>query len=188
LFVLVSFLAKKFSNLALMMVTLVESPFEVTLAESPLRVMPMTPTPSTMRFISLMISLCFDVVSLRYTMKVQKVLKKAKNSLNVLSNSFWFTSSFQASKALSTSRHSNTCSPFFPYWIDYSKEGPTRNHHPCWTPSTSVSPHAPTLYMVWELFHSPCFYLVLQKAFHERAYICFNSSFILGNEGRKKFG
>ncbi len=181
-FVLVSLPAKEFNNLALMMVTLVESPFETTLAKSPFRVTPMTPNPSTMWFISFMISLCFDVIWPRYTMKARKVLKKVKNSLNVLSSSFWFTSSFWDSKALSTFKHSKVCLPFFPYWVDYSKEGPTRNHHPCWTPSTSASLHAPVLCLVWKLFHSPCFFLVLRKAFHERAYICFNSPLILGNE------
>lgn len=115
LFVLVSFPTKEFGNLALMTATLVESPFEATLAESPLKVTPMTPNPSTMRFISFMISLCFDVVWPRYTMKAWKVLEKAKNSLNVLSSSFWFTSSFSASKTLSTFRHLKTCLPFFPY-------------------------------------------------------------------------
>jgi hypothetical protein len=52
------------------------------------------------------------------------VLKRAKNSLNVLYISFRFTSSFRASKALPTSRHSKACLPFFPIGLIIQRKDP----------------------------------------------------------------
>ncbi len=126
LFVLVSFPVKEFSNLALMMVTLVESPF---------RVMLMAPNPSAMQFISCMISFCFDGISPYYTMKTQKVSKKASPP------------PFGPQKPCPPLNIRRLVCPIFPYWIDYL-EGPTRSHHPCWTFLMNASPHAPTLRLV----------------------------------------
>jgi hypothetical protein len=73
LFVLVSFLAKEFNNIALMMTTLVKAH---------LKVVSMTTNPSTMRPISLAVSLFYDATLLCYTTKARKVSRRAKNSLN----------------------------------------------------------------------------------------------------------
>jgi hypothetical protein len=73
LFVLVSFLAKEFNNIALMM---------ATLAKPHLKVVSMRPNPSMMWPISLAVSLFYDVTLLCYTTKARKVSRRAKNSLN----------------------------------------------------------------------------------------------------------
>jgi hypothetical protein len=101
IFVLVSFLAKESSNLALM----------ATLAKPPLGVVLMTPKLFAIQPMSLIVSFFCEVTLFCYTMKVQKVLKGAKNSLDVLSTSFWLISSSRILGILSTSEHSKAHLP-----------------------------------------------------------------------------
>jgi hypothetical protein len=95
LFVLVSFLAKEFGNLTLM----------ATLVKPPLGVVLMTPKLFAIQPMSFIFSFFCEVILPCYTMKARKVLKGAKNSLNVLSTSFWLISSSQILGILSTFEH-----------------------------------------------------------------------------------
>jgi len=95
LFVFVSFLAKELNNFA----------FMGTLAKPLLGTMLITPKPYAYWPIIFATSLCYNTISLCCTMKVQKVPRKAKNSLDGFFIPFRFTSSFCASKNLSIFEH-----------------------------------------------------------------------------------
>ncbi len=103
-FVLVSFQAKKSNNLT----------FMATLVEPPLGVAPMTPNPFAIKHMNFVVSLFYGATFPCCTMKVWKVLRRAENSLDVLSTPISFTSPSCALRFLFPCGHFKARLPPFP--------------------------------------------------------------------------
>ncbi len=84
------------------------------LGRTPLGVTPMTPNPSTIQPMNFVVSLFYGATFPCCTMRVWKVLRRVKNSLDVLSTLVWFTFPSCALRVLSPCGHSNAHLPPFP--------------------------------------------------------------------------